>query len=98
MPSIEVLPPSTTSKSHLTPGWAYVPDTGIDPAKAALQPTSRKRARDGNALPRTDQTARQANAVVKRLQELDRENNRDGGVIPVPVRARDGAGRGKLCT
>jgi zinc finger HIT domain-containing protein 1 len=100
MSLIEVLPPSSKSGAH--PGWAYVPDTGVDPSKAALQPSgSRKRARNGAAIPRTDTTARQQNAILKRLLELDKENHRDGSGgggganIPVPVRARDGAGRGK---
>lgn len=96
-PTIEVLPPASNQKSsHITPGWAYVPDTGVDPAKAALQPSARKRGRDGAPVARADISARQQNAVLKRLVELDKENHKEGAAaqIAVPVRMRDGAGRG----
>ncbi|KAI9795801.1 MAG: hypothetical protein M1833_006822 [Piccolia ochrophora] len=102
MPHIEVLPPTKAQAS--TPGWAYVPDTGYDPSKASLAPssTSRKRTtrvqKSGGGIGGSELTARQQNAILKHLVELDRDNHRDTH-IPVPVKARDGAGRvsrGKL--
>jgi zinc finger HIT domain-containing protein 1 len=86
-----------TSKSIAAPGWAYVPDTGINPAVAALQPSSRKRPRTtgpNNASQSTqDTSAKQDAKVLRELAALDRENFRDVN-IPVPVRHRDGIGRG----
>ncbi|KAI9823615.1 MAG: hypothetical protein M1832_002396 [Thelocarpon impressellum] len=91
MPLIEVLPNSTAATA---PGWAYVPDTGFDPSKAAIQPTgSRHRAaRNVAADGGHDRSVRQNNAILKHLAELDKDNHRDVQ-IPVPVRQRDGAGR-----
>lgn len=91
MPTIEVLPNST---STTTPGWAYVPDTGYDPSKAPIQPTGvRKRAARNAGVGGDTTGARQNTAVLKHLAELDKDNHRDVH-IPVPVRQRDGAGRG----
>ncbi|KAI9376598.1 hypothetical protein BJX61DRAFT_254979 [Aspergillus egyptiacus] len=82
---VEVIP--NTSSSTATPGWTYVPDKGFDPAKAAIAPSlGRKRGIRDPA--RTDISSRQANAIVRHLAELDRENQRDV-TIPVPVRQRD---------
>ncbi len=92
MPLIQVLPNTTTTNA---PGWAYVPDTGYDPSKAAIQPSgSRQRAArnvvfaDGQEL-----TARQQNAINKHLAELDKENHRDVN-ISIPTRHKDGPGKG----
>ena len=96
MPHVEVLP---NSASISAPGWAYVPDTGYDPSKVALQPSgARKRAARASGIGSSDNTARQNNAIAKHLAELDKENHKDVQ-IAVPVRQRDGAGRGKysLC-
>ena len=92
MPHIEVLPNSSAASA---PGWAYVPDTGFDPSKAAIQPSgSRHRAaRNVAAAGGHERSVRQNNAILKHLADLDRDNHRDVQ-IPVPVRQRDGAGRG----
>ncbi|KAL4988577.1 hypothetical protein BDW68DRAFT_187057 [Aspergillus falconensis] len=92
---VEVLP-NTSSKSNATPGWTYVPDKGFDPAKAAMAPTTgRKRGIRDPA--RTDLSSRQANAIVRHLAELDRENHRDVA-IAIPARKdsqpRESATRG----
>ncbi|KAI9722656.1 MAG: hypothetical protein M1812_001587 [Candelaria pacifica] len=92
MPHIEVLPNSTSTSA---PGWAYVPDTGYDPSKAAIQPSgARKRAAARTTTLGThgETTARQNNAILKHLAELDRENHRDVQ-IAVPIKHRDAAGR-----
>ena len=73
------------------PGYAYVPDTGVNSSVAALQPTSRKRQRTELA---GETTAKQDAKLLRELTLLDRENHKDVS-IPVPVRHRDNAGRGK---
>lgn len=93
MPLVEVL--NTTS--HATPGWTYVPDTGVDPSQAALTSTTTGRKR-GIREPggRTDLTSRQNTAIIRHLAELDRENHRDVQ-IPIPTKKdapKDAAGRG----
>jgi len=91
MPQIEILPNSTSISA---PGWAYVPDTGYDPSKAAIQPSgARKRAARNVVVGGGDRTARQNNAVLKHLAELDKDNHRDVQ-IPVPTRQKDATGRG----
>lgn len=95
MPLIEVLPNTTNTSA---PGWAYVPDTGYDPSKAAIQPSgARQRATRGIALGVDGQemSVKQNNAIIKRLAELDKDNHRDVH-IPIPARQRDGAGRSKF--
>ncbi|MCJ1305701.1 hypothetical protein MMC08_008517, partial [Hypocenomyce scalaris] len=90
MPHIEVLPNSTSISA---PGWAYVPDTGYDPSKVALQPSgARKRAARASNIRGGESTTRQNNAVLKHLAELDKDNHRDVQ-IAVPIRQRDAAGR-----
>lgn len=89
MPHIEVLP---NAKEAAAPGWAYVPDTGVDPSKAALNPTHPRRARNtAGAASGFELSARQLNAVQKRLAELDRDNTKE---IAVP-KSGDGAGQGR---
>lgn len=90
MPQIDVLPNSTSISA---PGWAYVPDTGYDPSKVAIQPTGVRKRAARNVTVGGDTTARQNNAVLKHLAELDKDNHRDVQ-IAVPIRQRDGAGRG----
>ncbi|KAL8808454.1 MAG: hypothetical protein Q9182_000004 [Xanthomendoza sp. 2 TL-2023] len=86
MPSIEILPNST---SITAPGWAYVPDNGYDPSKTAIQPSgARKRAARTSTIAGSDTTARQQNAVLKHLLELDKDNHRDVQ-IPVPARFKE---------
>jgi zinc finger HIT domain-containing protein 1 len=82
------------SKAATAPGWAYVPDTGINASVAALQPTSRKRARNQPLPSQHETTAKQDAKILRELAALDRDAPRDA--IPVPVRARDGAGRGEF--
>jgi zinc finger HIT domain-containing protein 1 len=86
---VEVASARTTN----APGWAYVPDTGINPAVAALQPTNRKRARAGarSKLSLSDLSARQGAAVRKELEQLDRDNFKD---VAVQVPARAGGPKG----
>jgi zinc finger HIT domain-containing protein 1 len=95
MPLLEVLPNSSTTSA---PGWAYVPDTGLDPVKAGHVPRNpRKRVAGGGTggAHGIDLTARQQAALTKRLAELDRDNARDA-TIAIPSRAKgpDGGGRG----
>ena len=81
------------SASVSAPGWAYVPDTGFDPSKAPFQPSARKRntrIQHGGG----DTTARQSNAILKRLAALDRDNFKDAH-IPIPSRQKEGGGRSK---
>ncbi|KAL4869051.1 hypothetical protein BDV12DRAFT_168525 [Aspergillus spectabilis] len=85
---VEVLPNSSTS--HATPGWTYVADRTFNPRAAIAPSTGRKRGIRDPA--RTDVSARQANAIVRHLAELDRENHRDVA-IPVPVRQGGGQPR-----
>lgn len=78
-----------STKTTSAPGWAYIPDTGVNPA-AALQPSNRKRARNqGPNLSGADLSARQEAKIRKELETLDRDSNRD---IPVPQKT--GSGRG----
>ncbi|KAL4788356.1 hypothetical protein BJX76DRAFT_316297 [Aspergillus varians] len=90
---VEVIP---NSSSHATPGWTYVADKGFDPAKAAIGPASGRK-RGIRAPARTDVPARQANAIIRHLAELDRENHRDVA-IAIPARKdaqpRENATRG----
>lgn len=84
MPLVEVL---GTSRSHATPGWAYVPDTRgpLHSGNKSSTAAGRKR---GIREPggRTDLTSRQNHAIIRHLAELDRENHRDNVHVPVPVR------------
>ena len=82
------------SKAIAAPGWAYVPDTGVNASVAALQPASRKRARNQPVASQHETTAKQDAKLLRELIALDRENHRDV-TIPVPVRQRDSSGRGK---
>ena len=89
MPGIEVLPNSTSISA---PGWAYVPDTGYDPSKTAIQPSgARKRAARTAGLTDGDTSTRQQNATLRHLAELDKDNHRDVQ-IPVPARFKDKGG------
>ncbi len=89
MPSIEVLP---NSASISAPGWAYVPDNGYDPSKAAIQPSgARKRAARAAGFGGGDTTTRQHNATLRHLAELDKDNYRDVQ-IPVPARFKEKTG------
>src|SRR3981189_1920341 len=84
------------AKSISAPGWAYVPDTGINPAVAALQPSRAKRvARNLPNASGHENTAKQDAKILRELVALDKESNKDVQ-IPVPVRHRDNAGRGIL--
>ncbi|KAL9094808.1 MAG: hypothetical protein Q9165_002757 [Trypethelium subeluteriae] len=99
MPHIEELP--TAKSANVAPGWAYVPDTGYDPSKAAINPTHpRKRlARDApglSAASGSELTARQQTAIQRHIAELDRDSGKDVQ-IPVPTRKEATRGsRGKM--
>jgi zinc finger HIT domain-containing protein 1 len=82
------------SRATAAPGWAYVPDTGVNASVAALQPSSRKRARTQLTASFHETTAKQDARILRELAALDRENHRDVS-IPVPIRHRDSAGRGR---
>jgi len=75
MPQIEEL--QTTAKAA-APGWSYIVDTGFDPSKAAINPTSRKRQRTGGADAgnASDLTLRQQTAIQRHLAELDKDNHK----------------------
>lgn len=90
MPGVEVLPNSTSIKS---PGWALVSDTRGGLTQATTQQTGgRKRAARNIGHAGGDTTARQQNAVLKHLTDLDRDSHKDVQ-IPVP---KDGGGRGQM--
>jgi len=93
MALIEVLPNTSTVSA---PGWAYVPDTGFDPSKAAIVPSgARKRARNASsaALVAGDTSVRQQNRIARYLAELDRDSQRDVTIV-VPGRPKDVAAKG----
>ena len=78
-------------KKPSQPGWDYVLDTGYDPSKAPITPANRKRtARKAGG----DTTAKQNQAILKRLAEFEKENAKDVQ-IPVPSRGKDSVGRSK---
>lgn len=81
MPHIEELP--TTAKAA-APGWSYVVDTGFDPSKAAINPSSRKRVRTTTAggLSQGDLTVRQQTAIQRHLDELDKDNHKPVNIAP----------------
>lgn len=93
---VQVLPNNT--KSNIAPGWAYVADSG--PAPSAPTNSRKRAARNitgagGNG----DHTAKQNAKILRDLAALDKEGGiagvgGGGANIPVPIRARDGAGRG----
>lgn len=87
MPHVEVLPNSTSISA---PGWAYVPDTGFDPSKVAIQPSgARKRNARVAGLAGGDNSLKQNNAVLKRIADLDKDNFKDVQ-IPVPSKKEVG--------
>lgn len=96
MPLIEVI---ATAREKTTPGYAYVADTGHDPSKAALNPTSRKRTARSSAVnaafSSTDLTSRQATALIKNFAELERDNHKDVQ-IPLPSREKRRTVAGKM--
>lgn len=79
MPTIEEL---HTAVKVAAPGWSYVPDTGYDPSKVAINPSSRKRQRTGPGEGTVDPTAaadwtlRQQTAAQRHFAELDRDNHK----------------------
>lgn len=77
MPEIEEL--QTTAKAA-APGWSYVVDTGYDPSKVAINPTSRKRQRTGPVEAASDLSLRQQTAIQRHLIELDRDNHRSDAI------------------
>ncbi|KAL9110423.1 MAG: hypothetical protein Q9227_004967 [Pyrenula ochraceoflavens] len=90
MPLIEELP--VTSNARTSHGWAYVPDTGRDPAKIALQTGTRKRGTIRDAAGGRDNiSAKQQKAVQARLAELEKENYKDT-TIPVPPKPKESRG------
>ncbi|KAF9879188.1 hypothetical protein CkaCkLH20_03421 [Colletotrichum karsti] len=75
-----------SAKRTSAPGWAYVPDTGVNPAAAALQPANRKRAARNKANPSaSDLSVRQEAKIRKELEALDKDCGRDAS-IPVPAK------------
>ncbi|CZR50603.1 uncharacterized protein PAC_00477 [Phialocephala subalpina] len=80
------------TRANAAPGWAYIPDTGVNASVTALQPSSRKRARNQHVASHQETTAKQDAKILRELAALDRENHRDVS-IPVPIRHRDNAGR-----
>ncbi|TDZ74424.1 SWR1 complex subunit vps71 [Colletotrichum trifolii] len=75
-----------SAKVTSAPGWAYVPDTGVNPAAAALQPANRKRAARNKANPSaSDLNVRQEAKIRKELEALDRDPGKDA-TIPIPAK------------
>ena len=90
MPQVDIVPNSTSISA---PGWAYVPDSGYDPSKAAIQPSgARKRAARASGIGGGNSTTRQQNAILKHIAELDRDNYRDVQ-ITIPSKARESVSR-----
>ena len=90
MPLIEVLPNSSSTSA---PGWAYVPDTGYDPSKAPIQPTgARKRNARIPGVGGAETSAKQNNALLKRLADLDKDNVKD---VHLPSRQKEAGVRGR---
>ncbi len=81
------------SKVTTQPGYAFVSDPGPSGGQKA-GPGRKRAARKENQPSSRDQTAAQERKILSELAALDKENHRDV-VIPVPIRARDGAGRGE---
>lgn len=81
MPHIEELP--TTAKAA-APGWSYVVDTGYDPSKAAINPSSRKRVRASTAggLSQGDLSVRQQTAIQRHLDDLDKDSQKPVNIAP----------------
>ncbi|KAJ5759364.1 hypothetical protein N7520_006520 [Penicillium odoratum] len=76
------------------PGWSYVADRPFNPAQAAMAPTLSRKRGIRDAGKGGDMSSRRANAIVRHLAELDRENQRDVA-IPVPVKqAKEAGARG----
>ena len=80
-----------TGKKPSQPGWDYVVDTGFDPSKAPITPANKKRTTKASSR---DTTAKQNAAILRRLNELEKDNAREVQ-IPVPSRQKEGAGRSK---
>lgn len=76
------------------PGWAYVPDTGINASVAALQPAARKRHRT-ELTSNTELSAKQDAKILRDIKALEQENHRDVA-IPIPERPKDNLGRGMI--
>jgi zinc finger HIT domain-containing protein 1 len=88
---VELLPDSGAAAQ---PGWTYVADRGFDPSKAATAPALGRKRGIRDAGKGGDISSRRANAIVRHLAELDRENQRDVQ-IPVPVKqAKEAGSRG----
>lgn len=85
MPHIEVIP--ITSGAAPAPGWAYVPDTGYDPSKVAINPSARKRTARQNVGGAPDLTARQQTQLHKRIAELDQDNQKE---VALPAKVKEG--------
>lgn len=91
MPLIEEL----DTKKHIpAPGYAYVPDTGPKVTNALVPAGRNRAARNHPNANAHESTAKQDAKITRRLAELDKDNSRDIS-IPVPIRHRDNAGRGK---
>ncbi|KFA64133.1 hypothetical protein S40285_00809 [Stachybotrys chlorohalonatus IBT 40285] len=74
-----------SAKTTSAPGWAYVPDTGPS-NPSSLQPTNRKRARNGPGLSLGDLSARQEARIRKEIEALDKDGGRDAA-IPLPAKS-----------
>ncbi|KAF7712839.1 Uncharacterized protein PECH_002583 [Penicillium ucsense] len=85
---VELLANTTT---HATPGYTYVADRGQAPAKANTAPALGRKRGINNAGKGGDISSRRANAILRHLAELDRENQRDVS-IPIPARPAREAG------
>ncbi|ODH49740.1 hypothetical protein GX48_04118 [Paracoccidioides brasiliensis] len=90
---IEVLP---TSSSHITPGWAYVPDTryGASTSTGRAAGGRTRAVRELGGAGRADVSSRQNTATLRHLTELDRENHKDTH-IPIPTKQKAATAKDK---
>ncbi|PGH06451.1 hypothetical protein AJ79_06541 [Helicocarpus griseus UAMH5409] len=90
---IQLLP---TSSSHLTPGWAYVPDTSYGGTTGGRVGGRKRAVRElGGAGGRADvSSSRQNTAILRHLAELDRENHKDTH-IPIPTKQKGASAKEK---
>ena len=97
MNNFGVIEVASTRTTH-APGWAYVPDTSINPALAAAQqqgPANRKkRARNQPNVGLSDLSARQEAKLRKQLEAFDRDSHARDAQIAIPSKPGGGGGGG----
>ncbi|KAL1880801.1 hypothetical protein VTK73DRAFT_4971 [Phialemonium thermophilum] len=91
MNNFGVIEVASTKTAH-APGWAYVPDTAINPPvfQTTTQNSRKRSARNQGGLSVSDASARHHAKIRKELELLDRDNQRD---VNIPVPLKTGASR-----